>query len=312
MSAPLTPAGCDLRNFSKMMLDINRLRGSDFDAIADDAAWRAGLNLWMSAWHQVPAASLPDDELALAKAAGLGRDVKTWRKARSAALRGWASCDDGRLYHPTLAEFALEAWISKLGQRLSSGSGNRARHNAEFDPEPVLADLKVAAEHLRALSPSSAVLTKSSVRRALAEVPTGLPSGRQSVSDGTAGQRWAGVPSRSQENGTERSREGDGPQVPSPSRSRAVPDAHNDAPEHLRAGRSARSPKAPEHLRRIFSEAMGEEWARSYVDPCDFVDGDPPSLIPATKVAAAKLREEGRRLLAESGCIIADPKARAA
>ena len=71
---PLTPTRCDLRDFPRMMLDITRLRSSEFDTTLDDAAWRAGVNLWMSAWHQVPAASLQNDDASLAKAAGLGRD----------------------------------------------------------------------------------------------------------------------------------------------------------------------------------------------------------------------------------------------
>jgi hypothetical protein len=34
---------------------------------------------------------------------------------RQGALRGWAKCDDGRLYHPVVAEKANEAWGQKLG-----------------------------------------------------------------------------------------------------------------------------------------------------------------------------------------------------
>src|SRR4051794_28113345 len=101
---PLTPADCDLRDFSRMMLDIRRLRASGFDAIADDAAWRAGLNLWMSAFHDVPAASLEDNEAGLCKAAGLGRDLETWACVKADAMRGWVLCSDGRWYHGTLAE----------------------------------------------------------------------------------------------------------------------------------------------------------------------------------------------------------------
>jgi hypothetical protein len=45
-------------------------------------AFRAGVLLWCAAWHQVPAASLPDNDTELANLAGYGRVVKEWRKVR--------------------------------------------------------------------------------------------------------------------------------------------------------------------------------------------------------------------------------------
>lgn len=193
---PLTPACCDLSDFPRMMLDIRRLRGSSFDATLNDAAWRAGLNLWMTAWHQIPAGSLEDTEAELTKAAGLGRDVKTWRKLRADALRGWVKCSDGLLYHETIAEIALEAWIDKLGQRLSSGAGNAKRHGIDFDPAPIVDDVKVAAEMLARLNPKSRHMSKSHVVRALA----GLPPGETKPPTG----KPARTPVRSQGNGMER------------------------------------------------------------------------------------------------------------
>src|SRR5690606_4124736 len=132
----------------RMMLDITRLRQSDFDATPDDSAWRAGLNLWFSAWHAVPAGSLSDDEAALAKAAGLGRDLRTWRKVKAAAMRGFVLCDDGRYYHETVCEFALEAWLEKLSQRLSSGAGNAKRWKIDFDPTAIESAIVEAADLL--------------------------------------------------------------------------------------------------------------------------------------------------------------------
>jgi hypothetical protein len=58
----------------------------------------------------VPAASLPDDDLILARLLGYGRDLKGWKKVRAAGgLRGWVKCSDGRLYHPVVAAKAQEA-----------------------------------------------------------------------------------------------------------------------------------------------------------------------------------------------------------
>lgn len=114
---PLTPSDCDLRGFPFLPIDIARLFGSAFHALASDSEWRAGVTLWLKSFHQVPAASLPDDDVALARLAELGRDLKTWKKLRARALHGWVKCSDGRLYHPVVAEKVHDAWKGKQTQR---------------------------------------------------------------------------------------------------------------------------------------------------------------------------------------------------
>jgi len=110
---PLTPQGCDLSDFQYMELDVRRLRDSRFSASVDGEAFRAGILLWCAAWHQIPAASLPDDDVELANLAGYGRVIKEWKKVRSEALHGFVKCSDGRLYHKVIAEKALSAYASK-------------------------------------------------------------------------------------------------------------------------------------------------------------------------------------------------------
>lgn len=114
---PFVPPDVDLRDFPYMPLDIARLFGSAFHAQATDSEWRAGVTLWLKSWHQVPAASLPSDDVSLARLAELGRDLKGWRRIREGALHGWTACSDGRLYHRTVAEKALQAWQSKCARR---------------------------------------------------------------------------------------------------------------------------------------------------------------------------------------------------
>lgn len=200
MPAPLTPPDCDLRDFPRMMIDITRLRQSAFDATPDDAAWRAGLNLWFSAWHSVPAGSLDADESALAKAAGLGRDVKTWRKVSAAALRGFVPCDDGRLYHETVCELVLEAWLEKLVQRLSSGAGNAKRWGASFDPKAIEAAIDHAAALLTQIAPQSKSIQKARRRHSRSQSqsdPDGMPIGSQEKGEGTGISREKAKPSLS-------------------------------------------------------------------------------------------------------------------
>lgn len=103
-----------------MPLHVARLRDSDLAAEASpEACWYAVL-LWSASWHQIPAGSLPDNETVLVRLCGLGRDAKTFRKHKADAMRGFVLCDDGRLYHPVVAEQALAAWESKRQQRWRS------------------------------------------------------------------------------------------------------------------------------------------------------------------------------------------------
>lgn len=113
---PLVPPEVDLRDFVFMPLDVVRLRDSDLGVVCSDAEIRAALWLWCASWHQVPASSLPDDDRVLANMAGFGRGddaLRRWFDVRDGALRGYVKCDDGRLYHPVIAEKAREAWTEK-------------------------------------------------------------------------------------------------------------------------------------------------------------------------------------------------------
>lgn len=118
VAEPLVPPDVDLRDFPYMPLHVVRLRDSETAGVDDAEGFRAAVLLWCASWHQIPAASLPDDDRALARLAGYGRDLATWQRAREAgALRGWVRCADGRLYHPVVAEVALKAWATRSAQR---------------------------------------------------------------------------------------------------------------------------------------------------------------------------------------------------
>ncbi|WP_232446799.1 DUF1376 domain-containing protein [Burkholderia ubonensis] len=110
---PLTPIDCDLRDFGYMPLDVVRLRDSSLAMRSTGDEFRCAVLLWCAAWHQVPAGSLPDDDIDLANYAGFGRVVDAWRGVKDGALRGWIKCTDGRLYHPVVAEKANEAYLAK-------------------------------------------------------------------------------------------------------------------------------------------------------------------------------------------------------
>ena len=114
---PLVPAYVDLRSFTDIPVDAQRMVNSRAMRVIPDNAIRSWILLIYQSWSQLPAASLPDDDYELAHLAGFGRDVEAWQAIRDDALYGWLLCDDGRWYHPVVAEKALEAWQHKLRNR---------------------------------------------------------------------------------------------------------------------------------------------------------------------------------------------------
>lgn len=141
LPAPLVAAEIDLRDFQYMELDVQLLRDSKFAAEVDGEAFRAGVLLWCASWHQVPAGSLPDNDIELSNLAGFGRVVKEWRKVRDQALMLFVRCSDGRLYHPVIAEKAAAAWDSRLhhqhGKLLERmRKENKKREGEKLQPLP--------------------------------------------------------------------------------------------------------------------------------------------------------------------------------
>lgn len=115
---PFTPIDCDLRGLQYMPLFGDRLFGSTTWISASTEARCAALRLWWRSYaHEVPAASLPDNEALLAEYAGYGTAIKAFRKVRDQAMAGWVKCSDGRLYHKMVAEIALESWVQRLRNR---------------------------------------------------------------------------------------------------------------------------------------------------------------------------------------------------
>jgi hypothetical protein len=141
VTEPMTPPDCDLRGLPFMPLDVARLSDSDLVALSTGDEFKAAVILWCKSWLQVPAASLPDDDRVLAHLTGLG---PRWKKVRPMALHGWVKCDDGRLYHPVVADKAREAWKHRQSQRerankrwgnaAASGDGNAAAYAMASHP----------------------------------------------------------------------------------------------------------------------------------------------------------------------------------
>lgn len=104
---PLVPPEVDLRGMPWMPLDTVRLIDSDLFALSTGDEFKAAVALWCKSWTQVPAASLPNDDRILAHLSGT---ASRWKRVKATCMRGWVLCDDGRYYHPVIAEKAMEAW----------------------------------------------------------------------------------------------------------------------------------------------------------------------------------------------------------
>src|ERR1700720_4312805 len=100
-----------------MPLYGHRLFNSDFEMTATDTEFRCAIKLYWAAWQQCPAGSLPNSEDGLCRLAGLGRDVRKWRKISARVLHGFIECSDGRLYHPLLSAEAKRAYAHRVKDR---------------------------------------------------------------------------------------------------------------------------------------------------------------------------------------------------
>lgn len=134
MSAPdpLVAPDVDLRGYLYMPLYGDRLFKSATWISASAEAKVAAMRLWWHAWaHEVPAASLPSDDVLLAEYAGYGVAVRAWQKIKPQAMRGFIECSDGRLYHDKLAEWAIEAWELRVNERQRKAKWREKRRDRD-------------------------------------------------------------------------------------------------------------------------------------------------------------------------------------
>ena len=138
---PLVPPDVDLRGLPYMPLYGKQLLESDFYAIATADEFRAGITLWINSWSQHPGASVPNDDRVLCSLAGMGRDLRGWRKVRDVALHGFVLCSDDRWYHRFNAENAVSAWKLRESYRARGKKGGESKpssatSSASAQPKP--------------------------------------------------------------------------------------------------------------------------------------------------------------------------------
>lgn len=147
--APLVTPETDVRDLDGFMLNVERMLASELWALSTGEEFKAAFALWMRAWKQFPAGSLPNDERVLAAFSGAG---KRWASVREMALRGFVKCSDGRLYHRVLCEDVRRAFLKKgerrertkaatlARQRRRDEERDEQRHDDRNDERPVIRD----------------------------------------------------------------------------------------------------------------------------------------------------------------------------
>jgi uncharacterized protein YdaU (DUF1376 family) len=141
-----------------MPLEVSRLLDSDLVALSTGDEFKAALILWARSWSQVPAASIPDDDRILARMTGFS--LTEWARLREMALKNWIKCDDGRLYHPVVADLAISAHAKRRGQADRANSRwakAKADKNADADAPASKSDAVASADDAVADAPAMQV-----------------------------------------------------------------------------------------------------------------------------------------------------------
>ena len=134
----MTAKNVDLSHIPYMPLQIARLRRSRTWLQCRRRPELAFylMNLWMRAWHEVPAGSIEADDDVLADAAMCAPE--DWPKIKADLLKSWKLVD-GRYYHDVVTELATEA-VSKMDKarnRTEAARAAAAERQARGSNKPV-------------------------------------------------------------------------------------------------------------------------------------------------------------------------------
>jgi hypothetical protein len=129
LPAPLISKEVYLRDKCKWLpLDIDRFARSMFMRIANNEQLGAAFRLWLLAWGERPAGSLPNNDRWLSDAAKIAHP--RWSCESEVVLHGFTLCNDGRLYHPVICEIAKKRF-QQLQGRQRGAALSRQRQKAK-------------------------------------------------------------------------------------------------------------------------------------------------------------------------------------
>lgn len=169
----------------EMPLEVGLLKDASVIVSITDTAFRAAVLLWAASWHQIPAASLPDDDRILALLSGYGKSVSEFIEIKDQALWKFIKCSDGRWYHPTIANKAIRTWEYRQSYRKRMAEARAAKADKNQKPE-------------RGKRRSVTEAIKASITDPVTELNQTKPNGKESTSFTKSGLIQIGEPLRLQ------------------------------------------------------------------------------------------------------------------
>ena len=144
LPAPLISKEVYLRDKCKWLpLYTDRLARSMFMRIATNEQVGAALRLWLLAWGEKPAGSLPNDDRWLSDAAKIAQ--QRWSSEAEVALHGFILCSDSRLYHPVICQIAKKRFEQLQGRQRGAALSRRRQKAKRIARERHLAAKRNAA-----------------------------------------------------------------------------------------------------------------------------------------------------------------------
>lgn len=143
LPAPLISKEVYLGDKCKWMpIQTDRFAHSTFTRIASNEQLGAAFRLWLIAWGEKPAGSLPNDDRWLADVTKLG---DRWSSHAEVVLHGFVVCNDGRLYHPVICEIAKKRFEQLKGRQRGAALSRRRQKAKRIARERYLAAKRTAA-----------------------------------------------------------------------------------------------------------------------------------------------------------------------
>lgn len=200
LPAPLSDETVDVSGIAGFILDTVKLLSSELVAISTGDEFKAAAMLWCRAWQQQPPGSLPDDERVLASFAGIGNDMKKWRKVGPMAMRGFIKCSDGRWYHPVLTADAKRAAKNRQ-QKRDAIAKRYTRDTDEPPPEPTGKPTAVDTHELPVPFQSSTNPKDLEIKPSRVSGSGGAATPRPGKIGGPVGIDWQAIVTRMQSHG---------------------------------------------------------------------------------------------------------------
>lgn len=327
---PPVPPECTMAGNDWFPLHFVRLRKSKWWRRASDLARARNVMLWGWAYEAVPAGSLPDDDDELADAAGFGMDgIDAFIAVKAEIMAPWTLCSDGRWYHPTLVEVVLDSWARTSEKRKKQAEKKRAQRNAARGVPTENANVSTEIERVPRDTGEVAGDTCENVRdnathagatktrqdktvtpqpplggeREFAEALNAYPeAGRVSTTPDKAKSAWdVACRTETPERLLQAVRAFAASTTAQADRANRIPSFQRWLTDKrfavLLTGSATPTWAGPPEIRAAIAQALGEPFARSYIDPAGWQDVPIRGLVPRNATSAGRIADQALGIL---------------